>query len=213
MIGEEKVRKSNPIIIGIAGPSGSGKSTLVRNLAKLLEDSEIMFYDDYNPNYTKLTNDLGELRNGKLISYPVNNRIVQPRKYIVIEEPTGRKRPGMENRIDYLVFIKLPLEVSFARVLLRSIEQSNDQSIDLFYETIGPQFKPKFSEKPSKILHIIHWQLRMYLEQHRDIYLRDNEIISKNADLILDGMKSKEEITQEVIDNFTEWLENRKRSP
>jgi len=208
---EVNSNKPLPIIIAIAGPSGSGKSTLVKNIAKILEDSEMMFYDDYNPNYIKLTNDLGDLRKGKTISYPVNNRLIQAKKYIVIEEPTGRSRLGMDNKIDYLVFIELPLEVSFARVLLRSIEQSTDQSINPFFDKIGPQFEPKFSEKPTKLLHIMHWQLRMYLEEHRVFYLRDNKHNRKSADLIVDGMKSSKELTEEIIANFTEWLsENRK---
>ncbi|NHK32902.1 MAG: hypothetical protein FK730_16260 [Asgard group archaeon] len=208
MSGKEKINteKSGIIILGIAGPSGSGKSTLVRKVAELLEDSETMFYDDYEPNYDKLTKDLGELRNGKIITYPVNNRLIHSRKFIVIEEPTGRRRSGMKNKIDYLVYINIPLEISFARVLLRSIEQSGDQTINSFYETIGPQFEPRFSEKPTKLMHIMHWQLRMYLQEHRQIYLRDHNNNMKDADLIIDGMKTRDELPKEIIDNFNEWM-------
>ena len=198
------VEKSEIFIIGIAGPSGSGKSTLVKKVAALLEDSETMFYDDYNPIYDKLTEDLGELRKGHAITYPEKSRVIQPGKYLVLEEPTGRQRKGMKDKIDFLIYINIPLEVSFARVLLRSIEQSNDNSINPFFERIGPQFKPKFSEKPSKLMHIMHWQLRMYLEEHREIYLRDHNFNLKDADLIVDGMKSKDELTTEIIERIPE---------
>ena len=100
---------------------------------------------------------------------------------------------------DFLVYINIPLEVSFARVLLRSIDQATDDSIDPFYEQIGPQFKPSFSEKPTKLMHIMHWQLRMYLQEHREVYLRDHNIHLKDADLIIDGMKPKDELANEII--------------
>jgi uridine kinase len=208
MSGNKKtnIEKSEVIILGIAGPSGSGKSTLVRNIAELLEISDTMFYDDYEPNYDKLTRDLEELRNGKTITYPINNRIIKPKKYIVIEEPTGRRRSGMKDKIDFLIYINIPLEISFARVLLRSIEQSNDPLINSFYETIGPQFEPKFSEKPTKLMHILHWQLRKYIQEHRQIYLRDHNYNLKDADLIIDGMKTRDELPKEIIENFKEWL-------
>lgn len=209
MSGKEKQINSEGseiIVLGIAGPSGSGKSTLVRNIATLLEDSETMFYDDYEPNYDKLTMDLGKLRNGRTITYPVGNRLIHPRKFIVIEEPTGRRRPGMYNKIDFLAYINIPLEVSLARVLIRSIETSEDNLINSFYETIGPQFNPKFSEKSTKLMHILHWQLRMYLQRHRQIYLNDHNENMKDADLIVDGMKAKDELSKEIFDNFIRWI-------
>ncbi|MBK5113084.1 MAG: hypothetical protein KGD59_07970 [Candidatus Heimdallarchaeota archaeon] len=196
--------KSKIFIIGIAGPSGSGKSTLVKKVAALLEDSETLFYDDYNPYYDKLTEDLGELRKGHAITYPEKNRVIQPGKYLVLEEPTGRQRKDMKDKIDFLVYINIPLEVSFARVLLRSIEQADDNSINPFFERIGQQFNPRFSEKPSKLMHIMHWQLKMYLEEHREIYLKDHKFNLNDADFIVDGMKSKDELTTEIIEKLNE---------
>jgi uridine kinase len=192
---------SKVIIVGIAGPSGSGKTTLVRRIASLLDDSETLFYDNYRPDYGKLTQDLGELRKGNEITSG-RKSIVKPEKYIIVEEPTGRQRPGMEDKIDFLVYINIPLEVSFARVLLRSIEQSNDNSINPFFEQIGPQFEPKFSEKASKLMHIMHWQIRMYLEEHRAIYLRGHNLNMNDADLIVDGLKTIDEIVKEIIEKL-----------
>ena len=194
-------------VLGIAGPSGSGKSTLVHKVASLLKNSDKMFYDDYRPNYDKLTNDLAELRKGNTITYPNTDRLIQPQKYLVIEEPKGRTRKGMNNKIDFLVYINLPLEVSFTRVLLRSLEQSEDKGINAFYETIGPQFEPKFSEKPTKLMHIMYWQLKMYLQEHRQHYLNDHLEQMKDADLIIDGMKTREELTEEIINGFQIFLE------
>jgi len=196
-------------VLGIAGPSGSGKSTLVHKVASLLENSEKMFYDDYEPNYDKLTNDLAELRKGNTITYPNTNRLIQPKKYFVIEEPTGRTRKGMNDKIDFLVYINLPLEISFTRVLLRSLAQSEDEGINAFYETIGPQFEPKFSEKPTKLMHIMYWQLKMYLQEHRQIYLEDHLVHLKDADLIIDGMKTSDELTKKILEELKSFIEKK----
>ena len=196
-------------VLGIAGPSGSGKTTLVRNIVKQLDDCIFLHYDDYKPNYDKLTEDLEELRKGNSISYPKTGQQIVPTKYIIIEEPTGRSRKGMDDKIDYLVYINLPLEVSFTRVLLRSLEQSTDESINAFYETIGPQFEPKSSEKPTKLMHIMYWQLKMYLQAHRQLYLKDHQTHLEDADLIIDGMKSSEELAEEILVEFQNFIEKK----
>ncbi|MHA2027344.1 MAG: uridine kinase family protein [Candidatus Thorarchaeota archaeon] len=194
-------------VLGIAGPSGSGKTTLVRNVVKQLGNCISLLYDDYRPNYDKLTEDLEELRKGNSISYPKTGQQIVPTKYIIIEEPTGRTRKGMDDKIDYLVYINLPLEVSFTRVLMRSLEQSRDESINAFYETIGPQFEPKFSEKPTKLMHIMYWQLKMYLQEHRQLYQKDHQTHLEDADLIIDGMKTSEELVEEILIEFQNFIE------
>lgn len=107
----------------------------------------------------------------------------------------------MSDKIDFLVYINLPLEVSLARVLLRSIRQSEDEGINAFYETIGPQFDPKFTEeRPTKLMHILVWQLEMYLEKHRQEYLVDHENNLKDSDFVVDGLKSLDQLTQEITE-------------
>ena len=189
------------VVIAIAGASGSGKSTLVRALAQKLKNTETMYFDDYRPNYENLTKDLQNLQRGNHITYPVDNRRIDAGKVIILEEPTGRTRKGMSDKIDFLVYINLPLEVSLARVLLRSIRQSEDEDINAFYETIGPQFDPKFTEeKPTKLMHILVWQLEMYLKKHRQEYLVDHESNLKDADLVVDGLKSLNQLILEITE-------------
>ncbi len=194
-------RKIKTVVIAIAGASGSGKSTLVRALAQRLENTETMYFDDYRPNYQNLTKDLQNLQRGNNITYPVDNRRIDAGKVIILEEPTGRTRKGMSDKIDFLVYINLPLEVSLARVLLRSIRQSEDDDINTFYEIIGPQFDPKFTEeKPTKLMHILVWQLEMYLKKHRQEYLVDHENNLKDADLVVDGLKPLNQLIQEITE-------------
>ena len=200
-------RKTETVVIAIAGASGSGKSTLVRALAQRIENAETMYFDDYRPYYGNLTKDLQNLRRGNHITYPEDNRKIDAGKVIILEEPTGRTRKDMSDKIDFLVYINLPLEVSLARVLLRSIKHSEDEDVNAFYDTIGPQFEPRFTEeKANKLMHILVWQLEMYLKQHRREYLVDHENNLRDADLIVDGLKSADqlsrEITEKVISKF-----------
>ena len=55
-------------------------------------------------------------------------------------------------------------------------------------------------------MHILVWQLDMYLKQHRQGYLVDHEANLKDADLVVDGLKSVDqlimEITEELITRF-----------
>ena len=204
---QEITGKTETVVIAVAGASGSGKSTLVCALAERIENAEAMFFDDYRPDYGNPTRDLQSLRIGDHITYPGDGRRIDARKVVILEEPTGRTREGMGDKIDFLVYVNLPLEVSLARVLLRSIKQSGDEDINAFYEAIGPQFEPRFTEeKPTKLMHIMVWQLEMYLKQHRQGYLVDHESNLRDADLVVDGLKSVSqlvmEITEELISRF-----------
>ena len=114
--------------IAIAGISGAGKSVQVKKIAELLENSTTLFFDEFKKNYNELTNTLKKLRNQS------------QHQHIIVEEPTGRRREGMEDLIDLLVFIDIPLEIALTRILLRAIYHSDDEAIDIFYQQIGPQF-------------------------------------------------------------------------
>ena len=57
-------------------------------------------------------------------------------------------------------------------------------------------------EKPTKLMHILVWQLEMYLKQHRQQYLVDHETNLKDANLVVDGLKSVNQLIMEITEKM-----------
>jgi len=174
--------------IAIAGISGAGKSVTVNRVAEKLEDATVLHFDDFKQDYNLLTKTLQSLQERT------------PNRYIVVEEPTGRSREGMEDLVDLLVFIDVPFEIALTRVLLRAIYNSDDESIDSFYNQIGPQFESNYREKPTKLMHIISWLLENYLKSHRAEYIENRDYFLQNADFVVEGTDKPENITKEIVE-------------
>jgi len=200
---DKKAQGDSIIVIGIAGASGSGKTTLVKNIADTLEESMALYFDDYKSDYNQLTEDLARLRKGKAITHPITNNIMKPKKYIIVEEPKGRTRKDMQDKIDLLIYINIPLEISLARVMIRSIIDSTDNNINSFYDKIGPQFESKYTEHSSKLLHILYWQLQKYIEEDREIYIKDHNNNLRDADFIVDGLQNMDKLAKLAVEKIS----------
>jgi uridine kinase len=99
-----------PFIIAVAGMPGAGKSTLIRNAIRVLGDADSLHFDDYtrssdypqipewvahgcDPNEwlsPGLVEDLVRLKRGQSVLTPHTARTVNPRRYLLLEEPFGR---------------------------------------------------------------------------------------------------------------------------
>src|SRR3712207_3235913 len=129
-------------VIAVAGPSGSGKTTLVQYLAVLLGHATQVYFDDYavvstypadmahwlatgaDPNQwqtPRLAEDVQALRAGSAVVHPDGTTVLQPTRYIVMEEPFGRERREMAPLIDFVAVIDVPLEIALARRLRRTL--------------------------------------------------------------------------------------------
>ena len=192
-------------VIAVAGPSGAGKSTLVKELVRELEDAVALSFDDYHPSMVPSTNypkdlaqwlaeganpdswttpqmivDLQALLCGETIIYPGNKNALHPATFIVMEEPFGRARTPLKKLVNYVIAVDTPLEVALARRLLRESE------------------KPYFQEHPHEFGSSMLNYLHMYLEIARPLYLAANEHVSKDCNLVLDGLKPMSEIVCEA---------------
>lgn len=99
-----------------------------------------------------------------------------------MEEPFGRERAGMNELIDFVACIDLPLEVALARRLLRDIEWCLSER--------NPEYLATY--------------LKEYLTGYlggatREMYLKVNARVLRNCDLALDGVKSLDEMADEIV--------------
>ena len=111
--------------------------------------------------------------------------ILEPARFIVMEEPFGRERPGMETLVDFVVGLDTPLDLALARRLLRDIE----------YHRQGIH-KGELADY-MKIL------LVDYQGPLRDLYLVAQRVALHHSDLVIDGTKPVEMLAQEIVDKVT----------
>ncbi len=189
-------------VIAIAGGSGAGKTDLVLQLNEIIQNSSRLLYDDYKPDYENFIHDLKSLKNNQKIKYPVDNEIIHPNRVLIIEDPAGLSDFDTKELFDFLVYIDTPLEISLSRLLLRAIYHSTDEMIEGFFSTIGPQYEFSYKEEPSKLMHILIWLLENYIAKHRQQYLDDREKQIEIANLVLDGMKTTEQLALDVLEEI-----------
>lgn len=195
--------KSPNLVVAISGTSGAGKTSLVQKVTEQLDDAISLHFDDYeavskyptdfaqwvsegaDPNKwetPQLLTDLSALRRGNSVISPVSGEILQPAQFIIVEEPFGRERAGIDSLVDLAVCIDLPLEIALARRLLRDAEWC-------------------LREKNADYLSIY---LKEYLTNYltnglREMYAIVNTKVLESCELSLDGCKSLDDLADEVI--------------
>lgn len=196
-------KQSPSFVVAISGPSGAGKTSLVQKVTSLLEDAVSFYFDDYasvskypsnfsewiregaDPNQwetPQLIKDLQMLRHGEAISLPDNKGMIKAASFIVMEEPFGRERSEMSGLIDFVACINLPLEVALARRLLRDVEWCLSER--------NPEYLAAYLKE----------YLTGYLSgATREMYLEVNARVLKNCDLVLNGVKSLDELADETV--------------
>jgi len=201
---------TNPFVIVIAGASGSGKSSITQEVAKLLNGA-IIYYDDYshlrewpkknggsegNRNFAqvkiaRMVEDVRTLKAGEKIIEPRKKREISPKEYIIIEDPHGRERKDITKLYDFAVLIDTPLEICLARVILRAFAGKN------FTRLNGTQVLQEEEDPKNKLMILDNFIFGPYWT--REQYIKINNQVRKNVDLIVDGMSSIEKIAQEII--------------
>ncbi|WP_096154173.1 MULTISPECIES: nucleoside/nucleotide kinase family protein [Bacillus] len=168
-----------PKIISIAAFSGGGKTTITKKLGSVLQDTQALFFDDYD--FKQAPVDLIKWVNqgadynlwnldpmiGDIESIKVSKEVPS---YIVLDYPFSYMNDKMKNYIDLSIFIDTPLDVAMARRILR--DHTNSQ----------------ISE--------IHSDLHFYLQFGRTAYLEMEDKIKPNADIVIDGTLPPDRIVE-----------------
>ncbi|MBI9045134.1 MAG: hypothetical protein JEZ06_11655 [Anaerolineaceae bacterium] len=202
---------SKPFVIVIAGSVGSGKSTVATNLSESLPDAALLIFDDYEafiqfpedmqqwmrdgypPQYIRvpeLQEDMIALRNGKPITHPLSKNIIQPGKFIILEEPSGRERLEIRDKIDLVVFIDVPQDICVLRMIQRVL--------DMKYWQENGTFENSPTQDLVRQLDTAALWVKQY-QNARSMYMSVSEIVKQSADLIVDGLKPVEEISSEIL--------------
>lgn len=122
-----------------------------------------------------LANNLQELKKGKESKHPVSNQILPATDFIVFDAPLGRLHQETGQYIDTMVHIKVSLDVSLCRRILRDAKNySKDEMLE---------------------------EIKYYLEHSRPLFFDDKLI--ETADFVLDGMLNLEEELKAAISYIT----------
>lgn len=197
------LRYKQSYVIGVSSISGGGKTALVNQLAKRLQDTIILSFDEYDEAGTivhpasyrewyergadsnewqtvRLSADLQQLKFGHSVISPVDQRQIEPADFIVFDAPLGRAHRDTGQHIDLMIYIDTPLDVAMARRTIRD-----------FYgqESV---LSPDKSEG-------LRRELEGYLSFARIIYLQHVEKMKATSDLIVDGLLSVEKLADQII--------------
>ena len=179
-----------PYIISISGISGSGKTTVAHKLKELLPKTEIICFDDFPGNllgrdyceWSESGADCNEWNLEPIIS-EIKRLLLEPFDYIILDYPFGKVHRTIGAYVGLSVWIDIPLDISLARRVIRDFTRRSE---------VRRPLKGNTAEEVSSYLDF-------YLIRHRDTYFRHIETIKPSANLVVDGTKSPEEITDIII--------------
>ncbi|MZQ83054.1 hypothetical protein GQF01_13150 [Paenibacillus sp. 5J-6] len=179
---------AKPYVISISAVSGGGKTTITNQLHAALNNSEALYFDDYE--FTDCPEDICEwVHRGAdynewhltpLIEDVKRHLCNKNTSYILLDYPFSYLNKGISGSINLSVFIDTPLDIAMARRILRD---------DM--------------ERP---IDDVRTDLRNYLLRGRDAYLEMQRTVKPNSDIVIDGLLPATRIVNQLLDE----IKNRK---
>jgi uridine kinase len=192
-------------VIALCGVSCAGKSSLVQKTAELLGEAACLHFDDYksvsdypadlaawvasgaDPDEWRtpaFATALQALRRGEAVTLPEEKGIVEPRPYLVVEEPFGRARQEVAPNLDFVVYLDAPLDIAMIRKIRRDAAR--------FAQEV----------QGADVLRWIHDFCAFYLDGPlRDVYRAACERARAGADLVLDATRPLDELARELAEH------------
>jgi len=178
-----------PFIFTINAISGGGKTTVTRELQKQLKNSKVLYFDDRNYDSDSGIEDICKwVEDGADVNKFNLERLADDIKkfkqenldFIIMDYPFGYRHKQITPYINYSIFIDTPLDVAMARRILRDYD--NSTAIDIFDD------------------------MKQYLEQGRHAYLFGLDDAKKNADFLVDGSLTVDEIVECIAEKVKAHL-------
>jgi uridine kinase len=143
----------------------------------------------------KLKEDLFSLLKGRSIKYPLGDKIVSSADYIILEKPSGRERQEIREYIDLVVYIDVPQDVCVTRLIQRVLDMVAWDAKGTF---AGESKEDLVRQLDAAAMWIDHYQ------KTRAVYMSGSSAVKQIADILIDGMKSVNEITSEILNAIRE---------
>ncbi|WP_313470317.1 adenylyl-sulfate kinase [Carnobacterium sp.] len=154
-------------VVVVSGVTAGGKTTLINELHKEFIDSKVISFDDYSidalPSAPPIETPVQEAVNQYDLS-PLMKDFLSAKdtfSFIFIDFPFGYKHTMLEPYITKTVYVKTPLDIVFARLIVRDYYNKSAEEI-------------------------LNWA-QLYLDSARPIFIDHEHFVSEDADLILDG--------------------------
>ena len=177
-----------PFIISVNSVSGGGKTAVSVALHKALPGSVLFSFDDfdetnvYPADYYEWSQRGGDVEE---FDFPGMHEAVEAEvkkataKQIILDFPFGRTHSRFRDLIDFAVFVDTPLDVAMARRILRDYPCEGNNSAQ-------------------ETLQELRDDMSSYLARARFPYL-DTYRDRAKSDLVLDGWRSLDDITGEIV--------------
>ena len=167
----------SPFVIAIAGVSGGGKTAVTNQLRLKLNQSKVLYFDDYN---FEGPDDLIQwVENGYYEKWDLEPLLIDFKElckdhpdYIILDFPFAYKHSEMSSLINIAVFIDTPLDIALVRRIKRDFSTSSVEDVLT--------------------------EMANYVSRGRKGYIEMLATIKPNSDLVIDGSQSISEITDEI---------------
>lgn len=175
---------NKPYIVVVGGVSGSGKTTVSKHLSSRLGGAKTLFFDDYD--FDGPSNIIDWVERGanyeewdlSLLLKDLEAFHSDSVKYIVLDFPFAYKHAQIKEFINFAVFIDTPLDIAYARRLIRDFQNSTEKNILL--------------------------DAKNYLSSGRNGYLEMLQSIKPSSDLVIDGTLPVSKITDKILNTVIE---------
>ncbi|REJ10979.1 hypothetical protein [Halobacillus trueperi] len=169
---------THPMVIAVAAVSGGGKTTITEKLKERLPGAEALFFDTYEfegapENITEWVEKGPDYNQWNLDPLIQDIQSTKSASFLILDYPFSYKHDKLKVWIDYSVYIHTPLDIAMARRLLRDGEGLS-----------------------------VKGELTYYLNDGREAYVEMLQSIKPDADLVVDGTLSVENIVEHIIKNL-----------